>query len=98
MGAIIPEDLSYFSYETQLEIPSIAIGAKNLMGYLEVCGYLTPVFDGRTNLGYDFGCFLMFEHVVIACSEQGVDIRLLRVLVDKQALIQFDSRIYVVCR
>ena len=30
------------------------------MGYLEFCGYLTPVFDGITNLIYDFGCFLMF--------------------------------------
>ena len=39
------------------------------MGYLEFCGYLTPVFDGITNLIYNFGSFLMFQHVVIACSE-----------------------------
>ena len=68
------------------------------MGYLEFGGYLTPVFDGITNLLYDFGCFLMFQHVVVACGEQGLDIRLLRILVNKQALMQFDSRIYIVCR
>ena len=44
------------------------------MGYLEFCGYLSPVFDGITNLIYDFGCFLMFQHIVIACSEQGIEV------------------------
>ena len=60
----------------------IAIGSKYLMGYLEFCGYLTPVFDDATNLLYDFNGFLLFQHIVIACSEQGFDIRLLRVLID----------------
>ena len=53
----------------QLEIPSITIGGKYLMGYLEFCGNLTPVLDGIANLIYNFGSFLMFQHVVIACSE-----------------------------
>ena len=39
------------------------------MGYLELCGCLTPVFDGITNLIYDFGCFLTFQHVVTASGK-----------------------------
>lgn len=66
------------------------------MRYLEFCGYLAPVFDGITNLLYDFNGFLMFKHVVIACSEQGFDIRLIRILIYQQALMHFDARVYVV--
>ena len=50
----------------QLEIPSITIGGKYLMGYLEFCGYFTPVLDGIANLRYNFGSFLMFQHAVSA--------------------------------
>ena len=57
------------------------------MGYLEFSCYLSPIFDGITNLLYDFGCFLMFKHVIVACSEQVFDIRLFRILVDQQALM-----------
>ena len=86
------------SFLNRGDIPSIAVGGKYLMGYLELCGCLTPVFDGITNLIYDFGCFLTFQHVVTACCKQGFDIRQLGILVDKQTLLQFSSRVYVVCR
>ena len=47
----------------QLEIPSITIGGKYLMGYLEFCGYFTPVLDGIANLIYEFGGFLMWTRL-----------------------------------
>ena len=49
-----------------LEIPSITIGGKYLMGYLEFCGCFTPILDGIANLIYNFGSFLMFHHAVSA--------------------------------
>ena len=58
-----------FKLLMRLVIPSIAIGSEYLLGYLEFCGYLTPVFNGGANLIYDFGCFLVFQHVVTASGE-----------------------------
>lgn len=58
-----------FKLLMRLIIPSIAIGSEYLLGYLEFCGYLTPVFNGGANLIYDFGCFLLFQHVVTASGE-----------------------------
>lgn len=44
-------------------IPSIAIGFKYFVGDLKFRGRRAPVFDGGTNLLYDFRSLLLFKHI-----------------------------------